>query len=388
MIIRRRILPAALLAVAATTLPLTPAAARPAPAPTTLQQEADALRDTGITGVSVRVDTPRGARTARSGVADLTTRRPVPEGEFLRIGSITKTYVATVVLQLVGEGRLSLDTTVEELLPGTVTGSGNDGRTITLRDLLRHTSGLPEYVPDVFQDASAEGYFANRDRSYRPEQLVAFAMQHPPVFPVGTDWSYSNTNYVLAGMIIERTTGRTWEQEVERRILRPLGLRDTDTPSGSPYLPQPHSADYQQFAPDGPLVDTSLPYRPFDSGADGSMTGTARDVNRFLAALTRGRLLPAAQYDEMLTTVAVPENRGWPAATRDGLGVFVTPLSCGGSVVGHGGNGFGYAVRSYATADGRRSITVAVHSRPANPATAATQDAALHRLVDRALCAS
>lgn len=386
MIIRRVLLPAALAALAVSALPLAPAVARPGGGGWSVQQDADALRDSGVTGVSVRVDTPHGAVTARSGVGDVTTRRPVPEGEFLRLGSATKTYVAVVVLQLADEGRLSLDSTVEQLLPGVVTGAGNDGRTVTVRDLLRHTSGLPEYLPEVLPDPSPEGYYANRWRTYRPEQLVASAMRHPPVFPAGGGWAYSNTNYVLAGMIVERVTGRPWEQQVHERILRPLGLRDTDTPGTSPHLPHPHAADYQQFTPDGPLVDTSVPYRPFDSGADGSMTGTARDTNRFLRALVGGRLLPPARYAEMLATVPVPQDDGHPAGTRDGLGVFVTPLSCGGGYLGHGGNGFGYSVRLAVTTDGRRAVTVAAHSRPGDLRTAARQEEALNTLVDHALC--
>ncbi|MFB7646124.1 serine hydrolase domain-containing protein [Streptomyces sp. NPDC056084] len=351
-----------------------------------MQRDADALRDTGVTGVAVRLDTPRGTVTARSGVGDLVTHRPVPNDGFLRLGSTTKTFVATVMLQLVGEKRISLDQTVGQLLPGVVSGNGNDGRTITVRDLLQHTSGLSDYVYDVFPEPSAQTYFANRWRSYRPEELVALAMRHQSDFPAGTRWAYSNTNYVLAGMIIEKITGRTWEQQVHDRILSPLRLQDTDTPGTKPMLPQPHTANYQQFAKDGPMVDTTIPYRPFDSGADGSMTGTARDLNRFFTALANGQLLKPAQLAAMRTTVPVPQDSGQPAGTRDGLGLFSTPLSCGGSYLGHGGSGFGYVIRSATTTDGRRTITVSAHSRSADPQITARQEDALHHLIDHALC--
>lgn len=351
-----------------------------------MQRDADALRDTGVTGVAVRLDTPRGTVTARSGVGDLVTHRPVPNDGFLRLGSTTKTFVATVMLQLVGEKRISLDQTVGQLLPGVVSGNGNDGRTITVRDLLQHTSGLSDYVYDVFPEPSAQTYFANRWRSDRPEELVALAMRHQPDFPAGTRWAYSNTNYVLAGMIIEKITGRTWEQQVHDRILSPLRLQDTDTPGTEPMLPQPHIANYQQFAKDGPMVDTTIPYRPFDSGADGSMTGTARDLNRFFTALANGQLLKPAQLAAMRTTVPVPQDSGQPAGTRDGLGLFSTPLSCGGSYLGHGGSGFGYVIRSATTTDGRRTITVSAHSRSADPQITARQEDALRNLIDHALC--
>ncbi|MFE6905986.1 serine hydrolase domain-containing protein [Streptomyces erythrochromogenes] len=379
---------AAVLALAVSCLPAAAATAAP-PDPATawsVQRDADALRDTGVTAVAVRVDTPRGTVTAASGVRDLADRRPVPQNGPLRLGSTTKTFVATVVLQLVGEERLSLDQSVEELLPGVVSGNGNDGRTITVRDLLRHTSGLSDYVQDVFPDPSARTYFAERWSSHRPEELVALAVRHAPGFPAGGGWAYSNTNYVLAGMIIEKVTGRTWQQQVHDRILRPLGLRDTTADATTPFLPDPHTTNYQQFAPDGPMVDTTIPYRPFDSGADGSMTGTARDLNRFFAALAGGRLLKPAELATMRTTVAVPDDGGHPAGTRDGLGLFRTPLSCGGGYLGHGGSGFGYVVRAATTTDGRRTVTVSAHSRSADPRTAERQEEALRELVDRALC--
>ncbi|MGY0068688.1 serine hydrolase domain-containing protein [Streptomyces sp. QTS137] len=386
---RRLSLSAAVLALAVAVSPsaaASPPVPRPSPVDQSLQHDADVLRDAGVTGVSVRLETPRGAVTARSGVGDLVSGRPVPEDGHLRLGSVTKTFVATVLLQLVDEERLALDQTVEQLLPGVVTGAGNDGRAITLRDLLQHTSGLYDYTADVFPDPSAETYYAPRWHAYRPAQLVAMAMRHEPVFPPGTGWEYSNTNYVVAGMVIESVTGRSWEQQVRDRILRPLGMRHTDVPGTRPFLPQPHAANYQQFAPDGPTVDTTIPYRPFDAGADGSLTGTARDLNRFFTALNRGRLLEPATLAAMRTTVPMPEDSGHPVDTRSGLGLFLTPLSCGGGYLGHGGSGFGYLVRAATTTDGRRSITVSAHSRPGDPDTAARQENVLRDLVDRALC--
>ncbi|MFJ2771119.1 serine hydrolase domain-containing protein [Streptomyces sp. NPDC087300] len=388
MISPRLRLSAVALALTASALPSAAASATSRPSDTSwsVQRDADALRDAGVTGVAVRLETPRGTVTARSGVGDLDTRRPVPNGGYLRLGSTTKTFVATVVLQLVGEKRLSLDQTVEQLLPGVVSGAGNDGRTITVRDLLQHTSGLSDYIRDVFPGSDARTYFANRWRAHQPRELVALAMRHEPDFPAGTNWAYSNTNYVLAGMIIEKITGRTWEQQVRQRILRPLGLKQTDTPGTQPFLPHPHAANYQQFAADGPMTDTTIPYRPFDSGADGSMTGTARDLNRFLTALAAGRLLKPAELSAMRTTIPVPQSSGHPAGTRDGLGLFSTPLSCGGSYLGHGGSGFGYVIRGATTTDGRRTVTVSAHSRPADPQDAARQEDALRQLIDHALC--
>ena len=310
----------------------------------------------------------------------------MPHNGYVRIGSTTKTFVATVLLQLVGEGRLSLDDTVDRWLPGVVRGHGNDGRRITVRRLLQHTSGLPDYISDVVPDLSAAGYLKNRWTTYTSEQRVAFALRHPPSFEPGARWEYSNINYILAGMVIRAVTGRSWEQEVQARILRPLRLTHTLTPGNRPFLPRPHANDYQQFEPGGPMTDTTIAYLPFDGDADGSMISTTTDTNRFFQAVVRGSLLAPAQLAEMRRTVDVPEDHGDPPGTRDGLGIFWTPLSCGGGYWGHSGDGFGYLVSPVATPDGRTAITVSLHSRPADQATALRQIRGITDLIDHALC--
>ncbi|EFF88654.1 beta-lactamase [Streptomyces sp. e14] len=214
------------------------AAAAPDP-PSRLQRDADALRNDGVTGVSVRLETPHGVRTVRSGVGDLRTGQPVATDGYLRIGSTTKTFVAVVVLQLAGEGRLSLDDTVDAWLPGLVRGHGNDGREVTLRQLLQHTSGLPDYIGDVVPELSAAGYRANRWTTYTSRQRVALAMRHRPSFAPGAGWAYSNTDYVLLGLVIKAVTGQSWEHEVRTRILRPLRLAHTLAPGNRPFLPRP-----------------------------------------------------------------------------------------------------------------------------------------------------
>ncbi|MEU1029125.1 serine hydrolase domain-containing protein [Streptomyces mirabilis] len=353
-----------------------------------LQRDADALRDDGVTGVSVRLETRRGVRTARSGVGDLGTTEPVPQNGYVRIGSTTKTFVATVLLQLVDEGRLSLDDTVDQWLPGVVRGHGNDGRRVTLRRLLQHTSGLPDYIGDVVPDLSAAGYRKNRWTTYTSEQRVAFAMQHPPSFMPGSDWEYSNTNYVLIGMVIKAATGHSWEHEVRDRILRPLRLTHTVVPGNWPFLPGPHARDYQQFEPGGAMTDTTIAYLPFDGDADGAMISTTADTNKFFRALVRGEILAPAQLAEMQRTVEVPADHGAPPGTRDGLGLDWTPLSCGGGYWGHSGDGFGYLVWPATTSDGRSAVTVSLHSRPGDEGTAVRQIEDVTALVDHALCSS
>ncbi|MEU3827076.1 serine hydrolase domain-containing protein [Streptomyces sp. NPDC029080] len=353
-----------------------------------LQRDVDVLRDDGITGVTARLETPDGVRTVRSGVGDLTTGQPVAADGYLRIGSTTKTFVAAVLLQLAGEGKLSLDDTVDTWLPGLVRGHGNDGHRVTLRRLLQHTSGLPDYIGDVVPDLSAAGYRANRWITYTSRQRVALAMKHQPSFAPGAGWEYSNTNYVVLGMVVEAVTGHSWEYEVRARILRPLRLTRTRTPGDWPFLPGPHARDYQQFEPGGAMTDTTVAYLPFDADADGSMISTAADVNRFFTALMQGRLLAPAQLAEMRRTVEVPADRGFPSGTRDGLGLFWTPLSCGGGYWGHSGDGFGYLVWPATTSDGRTTVTVSLHSRPGDEGTGARQIHDVTALVDHALCSA
>jgi D-alanyl-D-alanine carboxypeptidase len=154
-----------------------------------LQFGVDALRDAGTTGVAVRLETLHRVWTVGSGVSDLSTGQPVAPDGYLRIGSTTKTFVAAVLLQLAGEGHLSLDNTVDTWLPGLVRGHGNDGHRVTLRQLLQHTSGLPDYIGDVVPDLSAAGYRANRWTTYTSQQRVALALRHQPSFEPGAGWS-------------------------------------------------------------------------------------------------------------------------------------------------------------------------------------------------------
>ena len=347
--------------------------------PALLQQEADAIHGTGVVSVLASVTGPDGRRSARAGVADLATRQPVPlDGEF-RIGSVTKTFVATVVLQLAGEGRLSLDDTVAHWLPGAVEGNGNDGSRITIRELLQMTSGIYDYVNDLPLLASAAGFQASRFRTYTPQQLVALAMQHRPLFAPGTSASYSNTNYVLLGMIISQVTGRSWAQEVNARIIRPLGLRQTIIPGTSPLIPGSHADGYSGLGGNTPVNVTAL--NPSAADAAGSMISTTADLSRFYAALAGGRLLAPAQLAEMEATTAAPGGaEGFPGA-RYGLGLDWFPLPCGGGYFGHSGGIPGYSTWDAVTPRTGRTVVVSVTGDEGKD----TQDT-INTLVDQELC--
>lgn len=326
-----------------------------------LQTGADDLHEWGVTGVQAMLRDGRHTTWVRAGVRDLRSGAPVPHNGYFRMGSNTKTFAAVIVLQLVAEGELSLADTVEQWLPGVVTGNGNDGSQITVRQLLQHTSGLYNYTNDVAALASADAFFADRFDTYEPEELVAIAMKHEPEFPPGEQWDYSNTNYILAGMIIEEVTGRSWSTEVYHRITRPLGLRQTYSPGAWPFLRRPHATGYHQFEPDGQLLDTTA-FNPTVAYAAGDLVTTAADLTRFWQALFGGELLPTAQQAELESTVLAGTFQDiWPGA-RYGLGVMWLPDGCGGHW-SHGGDVPGMSTVNGVTPDGDRAAVISLSTQ-------------------------
>ncbi|WP_037681302.1 serine hydrolase [Streptomyces griseus] len=269
-----------------------------------------------------------GARYTRTG-------RAISRTDRFRAGSITKTFVATVVLQLAAEHRLSLADTVEQHLPGLVRGAGNDGRALTLRSLLTHTSGLYDFTQDTEGAVPVTAL-----------QAVRIALTHPPADR--GRFSYSNTNYVLLGLVVQRATGHSYATETERRIIAPLGLTGTSFPGSRTSLPSPHGRAY---AADGTDV-TDLD--PRVAGAAGELVTTLADLDRFYAALLGGELLPPRRLREMLDTRA--------ARGSYGMGLFPEKLPCGTTVWGHNGRIAGSYVRTAATVDGRRVLTFRVNT--------------------------
>ncbi|MFI5912232.1 serine hydrolase domain-containing protein [Dactylosporangium sp. NPDC051541] len=318
-----------------------------------LRRDADAIRALGVTGVQARVTTSTKTLAVTSGVADLGTGRPVPaEGRF-RIASTRKAFVATVALQLAGEHRLSLDDSVERWLPGVVRGPGYDGRGITVRQLLQNTSGIPDDLPGY---TNPQEYLDQRGDVWTREQLVTRALAHPLTFPPGTGWSYSNTGFILAGMVVERVTGRSLQQEITDRIIRPLGLHQTTFPGVTPTVPRPHAQAYERFSP-GNLVDVTdqVP------GDPDSIISSTRDLARFFRALAGGDLLAPPELAAMRRTVPINADVElvWPGG-QYGLGLARRPLPCGGVYWGHDGGDAGYITVTGVTSDGHRSAIVSM----------------------------
>jgi D-alanyl-D-alanine carboxypeptidase len=359
-------------------------ASHPAPDVGRLRAAVTDLHNLGITGVQGLVQTGDRTAAARSGVANIDTGAPVPENGYFRMGSNTKTFVSVALLQLVGEGRLSLEDSVQRWLPGVVNGNGNDGRRITVRQLLQHTSGIPNYTDDLAALQSADGYRAHRFDHYDAADLVALAMKHPPLFAPGTSWSYSNTNYILAGMIIKKVTGHSWADQVRARIIAPLHLRQTYVPGDDPALRNPHVEGYNQFVPGGPLVDTTL-FNPTAADAAGSLVTTPSDLARFWRALQGGRLLAPAQMAQMHQTVPAPDLAVVFPGARYGLGIIWSEDSCGGHW-SHAGGVPGMSTLNGVSSDGKRVVVLSLSTELADltPLLAVYQRA--DRLIGQSLC--
>ncbi|GGZ53804.1 serine hydrolase domain-containing protein [Streptomyces bluensis] len=346
-------------ALAAAVAMAVPAAAAPAGVEraghSATQEAMDAAVRDGVPGVTARAKDARGVWKATSGVGDLRTGKPRSAEDRYRVGSVTKTFVATVLLQLEAEGELSLDDKVEKWLPGVVRGNGHDGRKVTLRQLLNHTSGIFNVTKDetfIERYFAKDGFFNHRYDTLTPEDLLGYAMKHKPDFAPGTSWNYSNTNYVLAGMVIEKVTGHWFGDEIDARVIKPLGLGATSVPRTDPTMPRPSSRAYGKLArtTTGPTYDVTE-WNPTLAYASGSMISNSADLSRFYTALVRGRLLPEKQQKELTTTVDTDDPK-----RHYGLGLTDVELSCGIHVWGHGGEAYGTQAVAVTTADGRHSL--------------------------------
>ncbi|MGW8374971.1 serine hydrolase domain-containing protein [Streptomyces sp. ODS28] len=319
----------------------------------------------GLPGAQAVLVAP-GGRTweVGAGAGDLATGRPFPHRSRLRVASHTKSFVATVVLQLAAAGRLVLDSPVERYLPGVIRGHGNDGRRMTVRQVLQHTAGLPDLPEELTE---------HRPGYIRPERVVALALRQRPQFPPGRGWGYSNTGYIVLGLLVERVTGRRVQDEVRRRVVDRLGLPDTYWPRWPEQrLRGPHPKAYEPVRRGGArgqrrepahrevaFINTSL------IGAAGALVSSAHDLIAFFTAQLEGRLLPHAQLAQMRATVPADIARG----ARYGLGLAQYPLNeaaGGGSYWGHGGTVAGTRTRGGVTEDGR-AVIVAVNEVSENP---------------------
>ncbi|MFD8893111.1 serine hydrolase domain-containing protein [Streptomyces sp. NPDC059566] len=310
------------------------------------------------TAALVRVGGSSGSWQGHSGVADVRTGRPALERGRFRAGSVTKAFTAAVVLQLAAEGRVELDRPVQEYLPGLLPGTF---KPVTVRQLLNYTSGIrPADGPgDTFEDALAHRF--DRDD---PRALIANAVAKGPEFDPGTRQHYLNIDYTILGVLIEKVTGRPYEQALTTRIFKPLGLRDTSLPSRTQTrIPGPHNRGYQAGTrADGrrELVDVTE-WNSWSNWAAGDLISTTADLERFTVALFGGRLVPPAQLEEMFTVPEVKDfESGEDAEQTAGLKRLVLPD--GTVAYGKTGSRHGYSTVIGGTRDLSRTLVYSVNS--------------------------
>ncbi len=321
-----------------------------------LDRALERLLELGVPGAQVDAD----GKTAARGVADLETGRPMRPGLSFRIGSVTKSFTATVALQLVAERRLTLGDTVERWLPGVLPYGG----TVSVRNLLQHTSGVPDYWeagPDPL-NISFVNDAAVRAQTYAPREIVERVSGEPPDFAAGSRVEYSNTNYVLLGMIVEAATGKPLRREVTRRVIRPLQLRDTRFVTSRTTLLRPFTRGYSNLfdadglPAEGAVIDVTE-YNPSALWAMGNMVSTTGDLRTFYRALLGGRLLPAA-LTALMKETRPNQTEEWPEGIGMGLGIWSWDLPCGRRIYGHEGEVPGSNTWAFATDDGRRVVVM------------------------------
>ncbi|MEU3860089.1 serine hydrolase domain-containing protein [Streptomyces sp. NPDC028722] len=356
-------------------------AATPAPAPTAttsaplpgldpaqLQAAIGGLPNADVTGALLRITGRAGHWSGTSGVGDLETGQGVPSDAHIRIGSISKVFTATIVLQLAAEHRIDLDKPVQQYLPG-VLPAGLPS--VTVGQLLNHTSGLPRGAASAdFGDGSPEWFAAHRLKSFTPQQVIDLMSGQSMQFTPGTAQQYNGMNYYVAGLLVEKITGNPFAHEVWSRIARPLALHDTRVPDADdPHLPGPHSHGYLTVtSSDGTTHPVDVTEQSPWPWAEGGMISTPADLDRFMTALFRGRLLPPAQQAELFTVPDVPSFHSSQCRTEADAGracmtMGITRVKASNGVVvwGKTGSRPGYTSGVFATRDLSRKVVYSVN---------------------------
>jgi D-alanyl-D-alanine carboxypeptidase len=263
------------------------------------------------------------------GFADLHGSRAIESEDYFRIGSVTKTYVAVLVLQLVADGTLSLTDTLEHWLPGMVA----QGEAITVDLLLRLRSGLPDYVNQLFGDPPDISVL---DRYWSPESLVEIALTATDRLPPDSIYRYCNTDYILLGLIVERATGQRVEAQLWQRIFKPAGLNHTIFPTVDPYIRGPHSDGHLREAADSPYIECTT-LSPSEGWTAGAIVTTPDDLAKFFVALFKGDLLDPESFSMMTECTEQLDARA-----RRGLGIARYDFDDGTVAFGHHGGVPGY----------------------------------------------
>ncbi|WP_415648327.1 serine hydrolase domain-containing protein [Stackebrandtia soli] len=345
--------------------------------PALMESTLDELYDAVDASVLIEVRDGDEVWTDARGDRDPWTGTDTRPTDRVRLASLTKSMVTTVVLQLVDEGTLSLDDTVEEHLPGLLPYEQD----FTVDQLLGHTSGIPDYFGAIYPslyELSADDVRTNRYDHYAPEELIEAATANPLWFAPGSSWGYSNTNYYIVGLILEKATGSSLESLVTKRVVKPADMDSSYFTKWLPFLVWPAPSGY--FAtgePDDPRIDTSG-LSPSQMWAAGGMAGNPRDVNRFFRAMYDGTLLPPELAEQAMTPSA--QSGGYYGLGTESLDL-VCPGMPDGRAYGHTGGGLGYSTLSFHSVDGQRQVTLTYAADLQLAPTDELQQAAVRTLI-------
>jgi D-alanyl-D-alanine carboxypeptidase len=291
----------------------------------------DGFEQSGMPGVAAYVRIGDGEWTESLGVGDLDTEEPYDPEAHVRIASITKSFTSTAILELVDEGELSLDATLEEFVPGIT-----NGDRITIRDLLGMTSGVWDFTSD---DALMAEWADDMTMPWTVEDTLERIKGKPANFEPGAEVLYTDSNYVLLAHVLGEVTGQTPSEAVRSLVIEPLGLEDTRFPAADqPDVPDPHQQGYRPPGEQLGALDTLIPVgdiNPEVASGAGNMTSTMADLAVWVEALADGDLLSPELQAERL------EFRRFEGQTIDvGYGLGVIRLN---DVIGHDGAIFGYS---------------------------------------------
>ncbi|MFD3440288.1 serine hydrolase domain-containing protein [Streptomyces sp. NPDC058685] len=312
------------------------------------------------TSAQLRVLGTRGCWYGAAGVADTATGRAVRPDDAFRAGSVTKVFVATVILRMAGRREVELDAPIGRYLPGLLP---QEQARITVAHLLQHTSGLPDHrgLPDL---ATPEDVLHHRYDRWTPRQLVATVTHAPLKFPPGTVQEYRGINYVLLALLVERLSGRPYGEEIRRALLRPLRLTRTWLPGDDPRLHGSHVHGYLRMS-DSSLRDITV-YNPSSSWGEGELVSTVEDLSRFLEALFRGVLLPRRMTEKLFTlppaSVRMPDG----SAARYSMGLQKATVN-GVTFWGKTGEWYGCRTRMFSTRDHQRRFVLSYTPTTLNP---------------------
>jgi D-alanyl-D-alanine carboxypeptidase len=346
--------------LAAFLLAVSPARAVDVPTRADVQRALERIVQGGAPGAAAVIQGPHGSERFTAGSADVRRDVPMSTRDRSRVGSVTKSFTATLVLKLAAQGRIGLGDSVEKWLPGLVP----NGSQITVRELLNHTSGLADYCNVPPTSTLCIPPPAEMGRRWSPLQLVKIGVSAPVTFPPGRGWSYSNTGYVLLGMIIEKATGKSLRAEYESKIFRPLGLHATEFPTGTA-MTRPFSRGYDVLSASSWPLDLTRT-SPTIAGSAGGIVATPGDLATFMRALVGGRLLPTSLMRQMRHGAPgslngpTPLSGGGVGSYGLGLVHYTWSHACG--VWGHTGDIPGYRTLALSTGDGKRGAAIYVNS--------------------------